>query len=274
MQLTDVHTHSAFSADGRAPLKDMLARAAELGAAYYGVSEHFDYDYLTDGVLAEGKPVPMIDAEAYFSEARRRQKAYAGRMRVLVGGEFGYTGNPRAHALYAQTIARFHPDFVVNSVHSVNGKDAWYGEYFAGKTREQAYRTYLEKVRESLDAPYPYDIVAHIGYVSRNAPYADNLLRCSDFPDLFDEILSGIIARGKILEVNSSARGAGDFLPGRDILERYFRLGGRKVSFASDAHAPDRILHGRTLVADTLKEIGFAGVTVPDCGTHLLIPFD
>ncbi len=274
MQLTDVHTHSTFSADGRSPLSGMITRAAELGVAWYGVSEHFDYDYLADGVLAEGKAVPMIDADAYFSEARRLQKAYAGSMRVLVGGEFGYTGNPRAHALYAQTIARFRPDFVVNSVHTVNGKDAWYGEYFAGKTRGKAYRDYLEKVLESLDAPYRYDVVAHIGYVSRCAPYADNLLRYRDFPDLFDAILSGIVARNKILEVNSSARGAGDFLPGRDILERYFALGGREVSFASDAHEAGDILRGRTLIANTLKEIGFAGVTVPDRGRHILVPID
>lgn len=168
--LTDVHTHSTFSADGETPLSGMLARAQELGIAYYGIAEHFDYDYLADGILPEGKTVPMIDASAYFSEVRRLQESYAGRMHVLAGGEFGYTSNPAAHRMYQETIARFSPDFVVNSVHSVNGKDAWFSEYFAGKTREEAYRSYLEKVRESLDAPYPYDIVAHIGYVSRNAP--------------------------------------------------------------------------------------------------------
>lgn len=272
--LTDVHTHSTFSADGETPLSGMLARAQELGIAYYGIAEHFDYDYLADGILPEGKTVPMIDASAYFSEVRRLQESYAGRMHVLAGGEFGYTSNPAAHRMYQETIARFSPDFVVNSVHSVNGKDAWFSEYFAGKTREEAYRTYLEKVRESLDAPYPYDIIAHIGYVSRNAPYSDNLLHYADFPDLFDDILSVIIARGKILEVNSSARGAGDFLPGEDILARYFALGGRKISFASDAHRADRILQGRDTVVRALKKIGFTGITVPDRGEHLLVPFD
>ena len=73
MKLTDVHTHSTFSADGITPLADMLARAEELGVAYYGVSEHFDYDYLADGVLVEGKTVPMTDAAAYFACARALQ---------------------------------------------------------------------------------------------------------------------------------------------------------------------------------------------------------
>ena len=80
--LTDIHTHSAFSADGETALAKMLARARSLGVAYYGVSEHFDYDYLAEGILAEGKPVPMVDAPAYFAEARRLQAQYAPSMRV------------------------------------------------------------------------------------------------------------------------------------------------------------------------------------------------
>ena len=272
--LTDIHTHSAFSADGETALAEMLARARSLGVAYYGVSEHFDYDYLAEGILAEGKPVPMVDAPAYFAEARRLQAQFAPSMRVLVGGEFGFSPHPDAQRLYADTVARFHPDFVVNSTHSVDGKDVWFGEYFTGKDKREAYRRYLVRVRESLDAPYPYDIVGHLGYVARNAPYADKALRCADFSDLIDDILSTVIARGKILEVNSSARGAGDFLPARDILERYFVLGGRMVSFASDAHRADRILCGRETVVRALKEIGFAGVTVPDCGVYRLVPFE
>lgn len=274
MRFTDVHTHSAFSADGKSPLGEMLARARQLGAAYYGVSDHFDYDYLADGVLAQGKPVPMIDAPAYFAEARRLQAAYAGEMRVLVGGEFGFTATPAAQRMYADVIATFRPDFVVNSVHTVDGADVWFPASFAGKARNGAYRAYLEKVRESLDAPYAYDIVAHLGYISRNAPYADNLLRYTDFPDLLDDILRTIIARGSILEVNGSARGAGDFLPGRDILERYFALGGRNVSYGSDAHAASAVGQNREKAVRALKDIGFAGVTVPDGGAHILVPFD
>ena len=91
------------------PLRTCSPARGELGISYYGIAEHFDYDYLTDGILAEGKPVPMIDAAAYFSQARRLQTAYAPQMRVLAGGEFGYTANPDAHALYASTIAQFSP---------------------------------------------------------------------------------------------------------------------------------------------------------------------
>ena len=43
--LTDMHTHSTFSHDGRDDLKTMLNCAVQKGIAFYGVSEHFDFDY-------------------------------------------------------------------------------------------------------------------------------------------------------------------------------------------------------------------------------------
>ena len=269
--ITDIHTHSAFSADGETPLAAMLERAAALGAAYYGVSEHFDYDYLADGVLCEGKQVHMIDARAYFRTARALQARYTGSMRVLVGGEFGYTPNPAAQAMYRDTIAAYAPDFVVNSVHTVCGADPWFQEYFVGREKADAYCAYLARVEESLSAPYAYDIVGHIGYVARNAPYPDPVLRYSDFPDALDAILRGVIARDKILEVNTSARRAGEFLPGRDILERYFALGGRLVSYASDAHSAARICDRRAETVAALRAVGFTYIAVPDCGKRYFI---
>lgn len=268
--LTDVHTHSTYSYDGEAPLEAMLQKAAALGLAYYGVSEHFNYDVLVDRALPD---IPMINQEEYFSGARALQAEYAGKLRVLVGGEFGFSPTPAAQRMYLETIEKYRPDFVVNSVHTLFGADVWYPEAFRGKTRDVMYRAYLERVRESLDAEYDYDIVGHIGYVARNAPYENNLLRYEDFPRLFDDILREIIRRDKILEINSSSRSAGDYLPGEDVLARYYALGGRKVSFASDSHGPDTIIRKRGLVVEALKKAGFDCITVPDRGKHISAPF-
>lgn len=271
MILTDVHTHSTFSADGRTPLAEMFARAEALGLQYYGISEHFDYDYLAEHVLCEGKQVPMIDAPAYFAAARALQAERGHGTRLLVGGEFGFSPDKKAQALYAEAIRTYAPDFIVNSVHTVDGTDVWFGAYFRGKTKEAAFRGYLLRVKESLAAPYPYDIVGHIGYVARNAPYPDPLLRYADYAPLIDEILQGIISREKILEVNSSGRSAGRFLPNTDILTRYFVLGGRLISFASDAHDAARVGDGRAEVCKALRAIGFTHIAVPDCGKRHMI---
>lgn len=264
----DLHTHSAFSPDGVSPLSEMLAAAHERGIQYYGVSEHFDYDYAFYGIAFEGET--PTDENAYFSAARALQKEYAGKgMRVLVGGEFGFCPDAGCAEQYFQLTERQRPDFVVNSVHSVDGYDCYFPEYFAGKSRETAYGKYLERVRESLDAPYPYDIVGHIGYVGRKAPYERKTLVYDDFPALFDDILKTIVKKGKILEVNSSAKGLDErFLPGRDVLARYFELGGRRVSFGSDAHDTSRILDGFEEVVAALRSLGFTALTVPNAGVY------
>ncbi len=263
MVLIDVHTHSKFSADGKGEISDMVATAKGKGLTVYGVSDHFDYDYRADGVTVFGKEIAYIDAQGYFARLLELQRQYSdGTFLLMVGAECGFSPTEKAVRDYAEMIERFQPDYVINSVHSIDGFDSYFGEYFEGKDKRTAYTRYLQRVRESLDAPYDYDVVAHLGYVSRNAPYPDKKLRYEDFPEQIDEILRTVIAKQKILEINSSARGAGsDFLPDRDILARYFQLGGREISYGSDAHDTDRIGDKFTQAVALLEELGFTHLT-------------
>ena len=269
----DIHTHTTFSPDGRSDIEDMIARARELKLEIYGISEHFNYDYDRMGLRIDGQAVPPIDEAGYFARARALQAENAGRLQILVGAEFGYDHDSRALERYCETARRYRPDFIINSIHTCLGMDCYFPHYCAGRTKAFAYNAYLYRVLESLDAPYPYDIVAHIGYCARNATYPDPKLRYADFADVLDEILRRIVARGKILEVNTSAKTAGSpFIPDTDILARYYELGGREVSFASDAHDTERIGDKRDLVCSALRKIGFTDLTVPCRGRHLHLP--
>ena len=267
---TDIQTHTKFSADGRNSSEEMIAAAMQKGLAWYGISEHFNYDYDRLHLTIDGQEVPPIDERAYFTRARELQKQLRGKLHLLVGAEFGYDNANSTLQRYIETEQEYSPDFVVNSVHTCLGMDCYFPHYCVGKSKEYAYNAYLYRVLESLDAPYRYDIVAHVGYCSRNATYPDPKLRYEDYADVLDEILKRIIARGKILEVNSSAKTAGSpFIPDTDILERYFELGGRMVSFASDAHDTTRIADRRDIVVAALKKVGFTYLTIPDKGRYL-----
>lgn len=264
--LTDVHTHSTFSYDGKEELKTMLKVAYEKGLAFYGVAEHFDYDVYTL------KGEQYIDEEEYFHSARHLQEDYAGCMNVLIGAEFGYIDDEKIQQMYVATYQKYRPDFIVNSVHCVNGEDYYLRKVFTEPTmkkKKQVYSEYLGLVRRSLDACYPYDIVGHIGYPTRYASYEDNRLTLAEFGAEIDDILKTIIAKDKILEVNS--KGEGLFAPSEEIIRRYYQLGGRKVSFASDAHDSRRIADKREFVMEMLKNIGFTFITVPDRGEHLKV---
>ena len=267
MILTDLHTHSTFSTDGKSKLSDMVNTAKSKGLRFYGVSEHFDLDDYS--IQLYGR----IDEKAYFSRARELQRLHNGEtFTFLSGGEFNYVTDKRVWDKFLAIAERFKPDYAINSVHIVDGEECFRREYFQGKSKEYAYSRYLEQVLKSLDAPYHFDIVGHLGYVSRNAPYGDSKIRYVDFVDLYDAILVKIAHKGLILEVNSSSRGAGsDFLPDTDVLRRYFELGGRKISFGSDAHYTTRIADKRDQAVGELKNIGFTRITVPNKGSHIEI---
>ena len=276
--LTDVHTHSAFSHDGIDELSTMLAAALEKGVAFYGVSEHFDYDLCAESVQSHN--LKMLDEEGYFHAARHLQEDYAGCMNVLVGAEFGYSEDEKVWGRYAATYEKHRPDFVVNSVHCKDGWDYHSQRAFYTQTggepvlrpKEETLAEYFALVEKSLDAPYPYDIVGHLGYAARYAPYDEKEIKYAEFSEQIDRVLLKIVEKGKILEVNTSTYGLKQrTLPSAEILARYFELGGRNVSFASDAHSTDRILKDREYVVQTLKELGFTYITVPCRGEYVRV---
>lgn len=276
--ITDIHTHSTFSYDGVDELKDMLDAAQKEGVDFYGVSEHFDYDVCKQ---AQKECPQTIDEEAYFHAARHLQEDYAGVVNVLIGAEFGYTENKTAHADYAKVCQKYRPDFIVNSVHTYQGVDYYFQKPYYDVTengerklraKQEVYKAYLSTVRNSLEAPYPYDIVGHIGYAARYAPYQDKEMEYEAFAKEFDEILRAIIKKDKILEVNAASRELkGESVPPRRVLERYYELGGKKISYASDAHQTKSIIRKREAIVQMLKEIGFTYLTVPCRGEHIKV---
>ena len=276
--LTDMHTHTAFSPDATGEMSEMLATAHSLGVDYYGLSDHFNFDEIANGIPVRPEfNKPQTPVDEYFASARRYQKEYEGKMHILVGAEFGYSDNPVAQQMYRDALAKYQPDFIIQSIHNLPIGDYAYGYGYTdsdGKVRDkdEVYEEYLGMVRRSAEVDYHYDILGHVGYCSRYAPYEDRRMLWKDYSRSLDGILKTVIARDKILEVNSSNKlGPSLTLPDNDILERYYELGGRKISYGSDSHFPSRILEHREKVVDTLRAIGFEYVTVPCRGKHIEI---
>ena len=270
--LTDMHTHSTYSHDGQAELKEMLEVAQSMGVAFYGVSEHFNLDYdlskFSDEMVASLKrEIP----EQYFHGARHLQEDYEGVMNVLVGAEFGYSDERSVQERYQALIDKYAPDYIINSVHGAAGNDYAYMS-FRGMEKQSTYGEYLALIRRSLDAPYHYDIVGHIGYIARYVDFEDVGFDREIFGEQIDDILQTIIAKDKILEINSSSKQlAQRSIPDYSIVRRYFELGGRNISFGSDTHDLKRIMDKREEIVAVLKEIGFTYLTVPCRGEYIKV---
>ena len=139
----------------------------------------------------------------------------------------------------------------------MSSTDIYYPQFFDGKEKKEIYSKYLLTIYESLRA-YDYDIIGHIGYIMRKAPYKNKKLEYSDHSDVLDEILKSIISKNKTIELNTHSEGTGlNFFPTSEILKRYKELGGTNVSFGSDAHSKFDIGRNYKFAAEGAKEYGF-----------------
>ena len=267
--LTDVHTHSSFSHDGISSAEEMFCAAKEKGVKYFGILEHLDYK--------DGKERTWTDPQ-YFACSREWKKKYEadGEMVILVGAEFSQVqsedffnakssakNEPYFNAV-RELIAEYKPDFVVNSVHC--------RPFIEKNPKDKAYARYLMEVLQSLDVPFDYDIVGHLGYCERYVPYEDKKFYYAEYQELFDEIFKKIIEKDKILEVNGKSDKDGNgplFCPNEELLTAYYNAGGRKISYASDAHDTKSIMQNREAIMAVLKRIGFEYLTVPVRGEHI-----
>lgn len=109
MIITDIHTHTAFSPDGLDEIDTMVSEAEKLNVRYYGIAEHFDYDYKVNGFKFGDCPPEYTDAEKYFSAARAIQKKNKNLI-LLAGCEFAFTENEAVIPLYEEVIKKYSPD--------------------------------------------------------------------------------------------------------------------------------------------------------------------
>ncbi len=266
--LIDLHTHTTFSHDGKNTPSEMLETAYHKGISFFGISDHFDYDY-DETLMTEEEYAKTRNGgvEEYFHTLRHLQEDYEGAMNVSVGAEFGFSVCEHTQKKYLALCEKYRPDYVINSVHGEFGRDYARTKFIGDKL--EIYKSYLNLVRKSLDVPYPYDVVGHIGYVARYVPFEDKRFDLAECGKELDDIFLTIIQKNKILEVNTANKKLENkTMPSKVLLERYFQLGGRKICFGSDAHFVERVGDKWTETVEMLKSIGFTHFTVPHRGIY------
>ena len=115
----------------------MIERAIDLGLKTICITDHEDYDFPRDNGIFE------IEIETYFDKLRQLQDKYNKQLEVLIGVEVGIQPQTGEHN---SQLTKSHPfDFVLGSVHAIDGYDLYYGKIFDGRTEEEAYRKTFEE---------------------------------------------------------------------------------------------------------------------------------
>ena len=247
----DYHLHTLHSMDGRQTVDELCRSMAEKGVEEICLTEHIE----------PGHPEPGMDVppiwDVLLSEVAQARVVYP-QLTIRTGVEIG--DNPLLRSQIQAQLDALPLDFRLLSLHLVNGVDCYVTQdYFAGKTRQQAYREYAEAKAESILAWTDFDSVAHIGYAAKFSAYTgpERALVYDDAPDAFDAILRHIIHYGKCLEVNTSGFGTtGEPFAHSTILKRYIDLGGELFTFGSDSHDTERNYADIERAKDLVRALG------------------
>ena len=98
--------------------------------------------------------------------------------------------------------------------------------------------------------------MGHLGYPARYAPENERDFSFEKYSRGLTDILKAIIANGKFLEINSSTKSEKPFMPSEDILKKYANIGGKFVTFGSDAHSVARYCENVSEVEKIIKKYG------------------
>ena len=200
---------------------DAIARAKSLGLGII-FTEHFDYNLPGDMDFT-------FNPAEYMSEYKNLRGE-----NVKLGVEIGLRKSARE--ANKNFLAQVDFDLIIGSVHLVDDLDIYYPEYYADKDKFTAYKKYFAVMAEEAAAEN-FDVLGHIDYICRAAPYDNPEIDYETFDDEIDEVLKIIVERGKILELNTrrlNQKIAVDAL--KPVYKRYKDFGGTFITIGSDAH--------------------------------------
>lgn len=274
--MTRVETHchcSRFSLDCSRSFEDLINEAEQKNFKILTLTDHYDKDIIKGksypGTKVGSKPRPdewIYPLDEYVDFCLTEQEKLSARnsnTELLVGIELGYQDYLSKD--YQEVIPKYPFDLIIGSIHAMYKDDfAVNGESLYGQGKQQAYDAYLSALIEMVESGLDFDILGHFDYVIRYGGYDDPRMYYDDYADLFDHLFKLIIERDISLEVNTRTRYRQIISENEDwgmtdlkIFQRYYDLGGRMLSFATDAHSVGEL---HCLISETVqafKNIGF-----------------
>ena len=130
MLFPDYHFHTDFSSDCDEPMQAVIASAKEKGLSALCVTDHYDMDF---PVRPEEPDVDFdLDLDSYYRTYHALSEKLVPEFDLRVGVELGVMPSTTKKL---NTFVQAHPelDFIICSLHVVDGMDPYYPEYFEGK---------------------------------------------------------------------------------------------------------------------------------------------
>ena len=248
MKIADCHMHSFFSSDSEAPTEEMVKRAVELGLPAICLTDHYDMDYSTGEF--------QLDTPAYAAKIRELQEKYHDRIDIRFGVELGLQLHLKERM--EEYVNAWPFDYVIGSMHVIDGKDPYYEDAFPDWTAEELYRAYFRATAENIRFFHNFQTLGHLDYVVRYCREKGKDYSYRAFADEIDTILKELIQYDIALEINTGGYKAGLGVPNPtpDVIKRYRELGGEKMDSGTTCGLKRR---SRNICRSNRKRAGKAG---------------
>jgi len=249
----DYHVHSSFSEDSPTPLADMVEAAYTLGLTEVAITDHYDPEYANRSMPFD------LDFSAYHKALSDLSEAYKGKITIIKGLELGLQKKVLVHC--SETVKNYNYDFILGSFHCAENKELYGGDFFKGRSMQQAYRAFYTYVYDCLSIFKDYSVLAHFNIIDR---YTKVIPENSAYMDVIESTLKMMIADGKGIEINTSSfrYGMGSRMtPSLEILRLYKALGGTIITIGSDAHFPKDVGYKLDYMREFLRSEGFDYIT-------------
>jgi histidinol-phosphatase (PHP family) len=255
-KLIDHHTHTNYSpdADPLATMENYITKAKSLGVEGVMFTDHVDLESPIEAF------VEIVDYNLYYTKIQQLRDET--KFPIYMGVEIGY--QPQLHQQYDKFLSAHDFDFIICSMHLADGLDFYYGDFFIGKTQDEAYLRYFEVVLECVKVFDYYDVFGHLDFIIRYGKFDVLDYDYSQYKEIIDQILLAIISKNKGIELNTSGLryGLAHMHPKYEILKRYKELGGKIITLGSDAHRVSDYMHDFDLAIKLIKLAGFDEIAV------------
>lgn len=251
----DYHVHTQFSPDSKISLESLMETSIKTGVKEIAITDHIDF--IPNGLSFDCH----FDYEEY-KEKIQDLISKTNNLNIKIGVELGI----QSHLIEKckQYLEGKEFDFIIASIHAVDGFDLYKEEYYKGKSKEESYTRYFEEVYNCIAQFDKFNVLGHLDIVRRYGQYHDKSIKYHNYSDIIDQIFKILIYAGKGIEVNtSSSRYNLDItMPNPEFLRRYKELGGEIITIGSDAHSIEHLCFKFHETIEILKSIGFKYITL------------
>lgn len=255
--MIDLHVHSHFSSDCEEQMEDMIKEAINKKIQVIAITDHIDYDYKDPTINFD------FDVTVFLDEIRKLKNKYGKEIKILVGLELGL--QEHITDKLENLTNQYSFDFIIGSFHTVDSKDLYRGDFYVGRTSQEAWDIYLDEVYSTLLKFDNFSVLGHLDLIKR---YNEGVrgIELLEYKEKLEKIFRLIIKKNIGLEVNTSGLrktyGLNETLPSKDILQIYYNCGGRIITIGSDSHTKDTLACEYEAVKKMLEEIGFKDIYI------------